>query len=128
MSRPLPHDFEATIRIFMAKEGGRRTAAFNGIRWDFAYADDGPNPPMLYMIWPEFLASDGEPFADGIPLPKDEELVARMRILSDELRVEVHRQRIAVGVRFYCHEGGTRVAQGVVTRITGLFVTRTGGV
>ena len=29
-------DFEATIRVYRCSEGGRRTPAFNGIRWDFA--------------------------------------------------------------------------------------------
>lgn len=122
-----PHDFEAVIRILTAKAGGRRTLAHNGIRWDFAYVEHGPYPPMLYMIWPEFTRPDGQPFPVETPLPVGPELSARMRIVSEEMRVEVHRKRIEPGVRFYCHEGPIRVAEGTVTRITGLFEDLAGG-
>ncbi|MBP3959507.1 hypothetical protein J8F10_30045 [Gemmata sp. G18] len=121
-------DFEATIRIFTRKEGGRRTPPFNGIRWDFAHAEDGPNPPSLYMIWPDFIGTDGKSLPNDQPLPVDIELPARMTILMDEMRVEVHRGRITPGVRFFCHEGPQRVAEGVVTRVTGLFVPREGAI
>lgn len=113
------HDFEAVIRIFTRKEGGRRTPPFNGIRWDFAYAEDGPKPPSLYMIWPDFLGPDGKSLPEDQPLPVDVERPARMKILLDEMRA-VHRERITKGARFFCHEGPQRVAEGVVTRVTGL--------
>jgi hypothetical protein len=57
-------------------------------------------------------------------LPVGVELSARMYVVADEMRAEMHRGRIAPGVRFYCHEGGRRMAEGVVTRITGLFTPR----
>lgn len=116
-------DFEAIVRIYTTIEGGRRTSAFNGIKWDFAYADD-PNPPTLYMIWPDFLSSDGQSLPTDQPLPVNVELRARMVVVVDKMRAEVHRNRIAPGVRFYCHEGGRRVAEGIVTSITGLFAER----
>ena len=47
-----------------------------------------------------------------------------MRIVVDEMREQLHRARIAPGVRFFCHEGSKRVAEGVVTRITVLFQKR----
>jgi hypothetical protein len=119
-----PDDFEAAIRVYGPKEGGRRTPAFNGIRWDFAYADDGPDPPSLYMIWPDFFAAGGRSLPTDQPLPGGVELSARMTVVMDEMRGEVHRGRVAPGVRFYCHEGGRRVAEGVVTRITGLYAAR----
>ena len=123
--RLYPHDdFEATIRIYGATEGGRRTPAFNGIRWDFAYADDQP-PVALYMIWPDFYAGpSGQHLPADQPLPVGIELSARMFVLMDEMRPEVHRERITPGVRFFCHEGSRRVAEGVVTRVTGLFTPR----
>jgi hypothetical protein len=126
MSRGLvpPDDFEAVIRVHGPKEGGRRTPAFNGIRWDFAYADDGPDPPSLYMIWPDFFAAGGQSLPTDQPLPVGVELSARMTVVMDEMRAEVHRGRIAPGVRFYCQEGSRRVAEGVVTRVTGLFAPR----
>ena len=117
-------DFEATIRIYTAAEGGRRTSAFNGIRWDFVYAERQP-PDTLYMIWPDFFAAGGLSLPTDQPLPVGVELSARMSVVvMDEMRAEVHRGRIAPGVRFFCHEGGRRVAEGVVTRITGLFAAR----
>lgn len=123
-----PDDFEAVIRILTAAEGGRRTAAVNGIRWDFAYADDGPNPPLLYMIWPDFLDADGQSLPDGRPLPVGRELPARMTVVADDLRAVFHWHRVAPGVRFFCHEGPKRVATGTVTRVTGLYRPAAGGV
>ena len=116
-------DFEAAIHSYTTAQGGRRTPAFNGIRWDFAYAED-QSPAPLYMIWPDFFAADGRSLPTDRSLPVDVELTARMVVLLDEMRAEVHRGRIAPGVRFFCHEGSKRVAAGVVTRVTGLFVPR----
>jgi hypothetical protein len=119
-------DFEASIRIYSDAEGGRRTPPFNGVRWDFVYAEGQPSD-TLYMIWPDFFAfaSDGKSLpSDRQPLPIGVELSARMVVVMDEMREEVHRSRILPNVRFYCQEGGQRVADGVVTRITGLFETR----
>ena len=117
-----PDDFEATIRVYGSKEGGRDTPVYNGIRWDFAYAEDQPG--TLYMIWPDFLATDGHSLALDQPLPVGVELFACMTVVIDEARVDVHSKLILPGVRFFCHEGGRRVAEGVVTRITGLFAPR----
>ncbi len=116
-------DFEARIRIFSSAEGGRSSPVINGIKWDFAYAEQQP-PDTLYMIWPDFLDDAGNSRSDADPLPVGEELLARMMIVVDEMREQVHRARIAPGVRFFCHEGGKRVAEGVVTRVTGLFAPR----
>jgi hypothetical protein len=116
-------DFEADIRIYSTAEGGRCSPAFNGIRWDLAYADQEPGV-TLCMIWPDFIDAEGKSRPKQVPLPIGETLPARMVIAVDEMRGEVHRARIAPGVRFYCHEGGRRVAEGVVTRVTGLFEPR----
>jgi hypothetical protein len=116
-----PADFEAVVRILTRAEGGRRTPPVNGIRWDFAYAADGPNPPLLYMIWPDFLGPDGRSLPPDRPLPIGVELPARMTVIADELRAVFHWHRIAPGVQFFCHEGPQRVATGVVTTVTGLF-------
>jgi hypothetical protein len=119
-------DFEAQIRIYSPAEGGRWSPAFNGIRWDLAYAEQQP-ANTLYMIWPDFIDDDGRSRGDDAPLPVGGALRARMLIAQDEMRQQVHRGRIAPGVRFYCHEGGKRVAEGVVTRITGLLEPRSVG-
>jgi len=112
-------DFEATIRILTAAEGGRRSAPFNGIRWDFGYASDG-STDQLYMIWPDFRLPSGESFPTDVPLPVGTDLPARMTVVADDMREHCHRARIRPGVEFYCHEGQRRVAVGRVTRITGL--------
>ncbi|HYE99155.1 MAG TPA: hypothetical protein VEJ18_09610 [Planctomycetota bacterium] len=53
-------------------------------------------------------------------MPVGVELIARFFILDGRLRREVHRARLRDGVRFYCHEGSRRTAQGRVTRVIGL--------
>ena len=114
------NDFEAIIRIFAAAEGGRNSSAFNGVRWDFGYADDPPDSG-IYAIHPDFFDEDGSSLPTDKPLPIGIELPARMIIVRNEMREKVHRSRISEGTKFYCQEGGRRVAEGKVTRITGLF-------
>jgi len=116
-------DFEAIIRILTEAEGGRKTAPFNGIRWDFSYAADDSSE-HLYMIWPDFYGPSGDSLPTDSPLPLGVELSARMTVLVDEMREQTHRDRIRPGVEFYCHEGPKRVAVGRVTRITGLHNAR----
>lgn len=120
----VPDDFEAIIRIFTEAEGGRKTPAFNGIRWDFSYAADDA-ADQLYMIWPDFLSASGNSLPKDQSLPLSTELSTRMTIVVDEMREQVHRARIKPGVEFYCHEGPKKVAIGRVTRITGLHEDRT---
>lgn len=119
------NDFEAEIRIFNESEGGRRIPAFNGIRWDFSYHDRLPNDDCfgLYAIHPDFFDEQGNSLAPNTPLPVGKLLSARMLIVRNEMREKVHRARLSEGTKFYCHEGGLRVAEGKVTRITGLFST-----
>lgn len=116
-------DFEATIRIFHEGEGGRHTPPRNGIRWDLCYVDDDPNEG-LWMVWPDFLDQYGESLSEEEDLPVGVPLPANMMVLSDEMRPEVHRKKAKIGVRFYCHEGQKRVAEGVITNITHLFDER----
>jgi hypothetical protein len=117
-----PDDVEATVRVYGPREGGRRTPALNGTRWDFAYADDGPNPPSLYMIWPDFFTAGGQSRSTDDPLPVGVELSARITVIADEMGAEVHRGRIAPGVRFFCHEGGW--PGGASRGVTGLHTAR----
>jgi translation elongation factor EF-Tu-like GTPase len=120
---PVPDDFEAVIRIFTSEEGGRLTPTFNGIRWDFCYADDRPEE-RLWAIYPDFFDSSGNTIPRDVPLPMAIESCTRMSVLNDEIRKTVHRERIQVGTQFFCHEGARRVAIGRVTKITGLFDER----
>jgi translation elongation factor EF-Tu-like GTPase len=120
---PVPDDFEAVICILRSDEGGRKTPARNGIRWDFNYAEEAPSE-NLYMIWPDFVDENGISLRKDMNLPLGVGLRARMTIVVDEMRHRVHRARIKVGTRFYCCEGPRRVAEGQVTKITGLFDDR----
>lgn len=116
-------DFEATIRILTESEGGRKTSPFNGIRWDFSYALDNSSD-QLYMIWPDFYGPNGDSLPTDSALPLGVDLPARMTVVVDGMREQIHRARIKPGVEFYCHEGPKRVAVGRVTRITGLHNAR----
>lgn len=111
-------DFTAHIRILSVQEGGRLTPAHNGIRWDFAYADDRERQ---YMIWPDFHDASGASLAGELPVGIT--LAARMVIVVDDMRAW-HASRLRPGVRFYCHEGSKRVAIGEVAAITGLHLPR----
>jgi len=115
-------DFEATIRILGPEEGGRQTPAYNGIKWDFAYAEDrqGPQELNLFMIYPLFYDQQHQLYQE-VALPIRVELNATMHILVEEMKEAVHRHRMKVGTRFHCHEGRSVAATGVITRITGLF-------
>ncbi len=119
-----PDDFEASIRIYREDEGGRVTPPYNGVRWDFAYEGDNIYKTGIYMIWPDFIDEHGDSLPSDAPLPIDQELSARMIIAVDKMREELHRSRISEGVRFFCHEGPRCVAEGVVTKVTGLHKAR----
>jgi len=119
----VPDDFEALIRIYSTAEGGRINSPYNSVRWDFAYADNQP-VGELYCIYPDFYSADGSSLPTDQPLQIGREIPARMTVLFDEMREKIHRSRIREGVRFYCHEGPKRVAEGRVTCITGLFKPR----
>lgn len=112
------HSFEADITILPLGPLTRRTYPFNGIRWDFCYADDVDErglAPHVFMIWPEFMDEH------NVQIPKDVSLQGRLRsfmhIVSPEL-VELHRKRLKVGSRFFCTEGSRLVAEGVVVSMS----------
>lgn len=118
-----PPDFEARIRIFTLAEGGR-TPPYNGIKWDFAYDVSGINPETLYMIWPQFVDETGTLLSEDLPLSPGVPLRAFMYIVVDEMRETIHRERLRIGTKFYCHEGPRRVAAGEVTALLALHQPR----
>ncbi|WP_283967502.1 hypothetical protein [Tritonibacter sp. AK171] len=113
-------DFEAEITILTEEQRGRQAPPHNYIRWDFGYAEDNPLEPErnldaeIYMIWPNFLDTEGTPIQKGIPLVGTYK--AWMHILAREM-VCYHRKRISAGLKFNCYEGGQIVARGVVTEL-----------
>ena len=121
-SRPgSPPDFAVRYRFFTAEEGGRSDPPRQHIRWDFLYHGDDPRRHGIWIIWPEFLDAAGKPHPDG-PVPY--EGVAHMFILDPDMRDQVHRGRIALGVRGYFVEGVKRVAECEVVELIGLAVQR----
>ncbi|SHK69471.1 hypothetical protein [Hymenobacter psychrotolerans] len=120
--KDLRDDFEARIRILTPEEGGRQLPPSNGMRWDFQYALD--KPARCYMhLYPDFYDPTTNNSWRELPLPIDEWLYARLYFFSAEARA-FHQQRIRCGTSFYCVEGSRIVAEGTVTRITGLFEER----
>jgi hypothetical protein len=114
-----PEDFQARIRFFPLEEGGRRPYP-NGIRFDFKYAEDDNN---LYMIHPDFFDASGNSFSTADMLPLGVWLAARMYIVVPEMREKVHRLKIKEDLKFFCMDGSRQVAEGVVSKIVGLYGT-----
>src|SRR5262249_18778156 len=96
-------DFEATIRFLTPEGGGRVTPPMQGYKPEFFYLNGVTEG---YMIWPDFLAADGSSLPEWTPLEVGSELRARMYILSNDLRKQVHRNRIVVETEFCLCEGG----------------------
>ncbi len=112
------NDFEARLRFRSATEGGRQTCRLTqGYRCDFSYKDKLDD---IFMIWPVFLDSSGEPLSEGAEVFTNKEVNARMVIINDDLRVTLHRERINEGVEFVLRECSRIVADGVVTKIVEL--------
>ncbi|WP_204356494.1 hypothetical protein [Arcticibacterium luteifluviistationis] len=117
------HDFEVEYRILNESEGGRKTLPYQGIRWDFWYEFNGQHENQLFMIWPEFLDSNGNVITkNNVPVPASG--IARMWIVNDSLR-KYHQDEIKVGLNGNGHEGGTVVAKYVVSKIVGLMTNPT---
>ena len=113
------HDFEVKYRFLSAVEGGRKTGSpFQGYRSDWAYEGDDISKTGIYMIHPEFLDNNGNVLDKDVQVPISG--IARMRILSEEMKGIIHRKRIKVGVKGYFMEGGRRVAEAEVTKVVGL--------
>ena len=118
-----PHDFEVEYRILFENEGGRKTLPSQGIRWDFWYDYNGKHENQLFMIWPEFLDSNGKVIIEkNNPVPPSGK--ARMWIINDSLR-KYHQDKIKVGLNANVHEGGLIVAKYVVSKIVGLLTNPT---
>ncbi|WP_409433056.1 hypothetical protein ACJ3XI_00760 [Litorimonas sp. RW-G-Af-16] len=113
--------FLAHIDIFPSgPEPDRRNGPpQNGIRWDFAYAEDfeiySPEFPMLNMIWPEFLDESGASIPTGIPLIGSFD--AKMHIVSEHM-IENHLNRIRIGTKFFCMEARIKTASGTIIKTT----------
>jgi len=108
-------DFRVTYHLFTPEEGGRKTPAYQGIRWDFRYEDKFIHPGT-WMIWPEFLDLTGEVLALG-PIPDMGQ--ANMFCVNTDNHT-FHRQHIRPGVRGYFVEGSRRMGVCEVVEVLGL--------
>ena len=113
-----PPDFRVRYRFLLPEEGGRQSIPFQDYRSDFSYDGGDPAVDGILMIHPEFESADGSIFPQDIQVPR--EGTARMWILLQEMREDVHRKRIRVGVRGYFMEGSHRVAEAEVIEVLGL--------
>jgi len=107
-------DFRVTYRLFTAEEGGRKSPAYQGIRWDMCYAEDESSKTR--MVYPEFIDPDGFPVPNGPFAPVGR---ADMFVLNPDM-LSFHRQLIHPGTRGYFMEGSTRVGVWEVAEVLGL--------
>lgn len=106
-------DFRVTYRIFTAEEGGRKTSAHQGIRWDIRYEGAGPHN---WLVYPEFIDPDGFLIPNGPFAP-----VGRANMFALNANwLDFHRPLIQPGVRGYFMEGGHRVGVWEVAEVLGL--------
>jgi hypothetical protein len=110
-----PGDFQAVVRILTAREGGRLSRPFNGIRWDLRYFFQGDDE--LSMVWPEFIDESGDAIPSDRPLSGF--VKARFHVRVEGMR-DFHREHARAGVGFFCVEGAKVCAAGLVTQVTGL--------
>lgn len=113
-----PGHFEAKIRILTTEEGGRERPCYNGIRWDVILAENNTEN-FTFMIWPDFFDENGDSLEKDIVL--EGVLNARMCSLYPEVHFgEGYFDGLKVGSEFFCVEGRTKAAKGVVTKLTGI--------
>ncbi len=111
------HDFEADIAFLPLGPETRMAPSRNGYRWDFCFADDldeEGRPHRISHIWPELIDETGVPIPTDAPIEGHHH--ARMHVLVREA-VDLHRQRLAIGTKFYCVNGSRKIAEGVVTSL-----------
>lgn len=114
--RGYPPDFVVRYRLHSPAEGGRQTTHQHP-RWDFMYEGSDPLEGDIFMIHPEFLASDGAPLDDKATVPLEGN--ASMWILDPTMR-PLHRSRIKVGVKGFFMEGHRKLGSVEVTMVIGL--------
>lgn len=101
-------------RFLSREEGGRsKGPPTQGYRPDWRYDGDGPNGG-IWAIYPVFEDDAGNDLPHDVQASVEGN--ARMNILNPAFR-DVHRKRIAIGVRAHMLEGPIAVAEAVVIEI-----------
>lgn len=116
----LPNDFEVRYRFYSEAEGGRKAQQFfQGYRCDWVYADfEASEPRQAWMIWPIFVDESGQFVPENAPV--DFEGIPRMMIVDEELRQNIHKDRIRLSVKGFFVEGGKKVAEATVIHVVDL--------
>jgi hypothetical protein len=116
-------DFEVSYRFLTEAEGGRKTGPpFQHYRCDWSYEGDDISKAGIFMIWPEFLDSEGRILSDEVRVPESGK--ATMWIIVPKMIEQVHGSRIKVGTKGFFMEGPRRIAEVVVTRVIGLHTNK----
>jgi hypothetical protein len=116
-------DFEVSYRFFSEAEGGRKTGTpFQHYRCDWSYEGDDISKTGIFMIWPEFVDSEGRILPDKVRVPESGK--ATMWIVSPNMIEQVHGSRVKIGTKGFFMEGARRVAEAVVTRVIGLHTNK----
>jgi len=98
--------FEVFYRFFTADEGGRKAPPHQHTRWDFLYDGDDPSADGIWMIWPEFLSSEGSVLPEG-EVPQTGRATMYIVNLDNE---SYHRERVSIGTKGAFVEGAKPVA------------------
>jgi hypothetical protein len=115
-----PPDFEVSYRFLTPEEGGRQSSLpMQGYSCNWSYSDDNVEKTgQQWEILPEFENENRE------ILPKSTSVLAKgyakMYILNPNMRLQIHKKRIALGTRGFFVEGRKKVAEATVTKIIGL--------
>jgi len=111
-------DFRVRYRFYGAEQGGRSSMPYQGYRSDFWYPHPDHKENEIFMVWPEFEDSQGNPIVtDDCSVPPSG--VARMWIIVPQRR-PYHHNKIKPGVIAYFMEGSRKVAECEVVEILGL--------
>jgi hypothetical protein len=110
--------FEVVYRFLSTDEGGRNSPPHQHTRWDFVYEDDDPSADGIWMIWPEFIAPDGQVLPEGV-VPSSGRAFMYIVNLDNE---PYHRKRIDIGTKGAFVEGTKKVAVCEVVAIHALAI------
>ena len=84
------------------------------MRSDFSYAEFDSNELNYFMIWPEFLDSEGEVITDNsISIPMKG--FAKMYVVVPEMVEKIHKYMAKPGVVGYFMVGDKQIARVVIT-------------
>jgi hypothetical protein len=113
-----PPDFKVRYHFYSAEQGGRSSLPYQGYQSDFWYPHRDHKEKEVFMIWPEFEDSNGDPIASNdCSVPPSG--IAQMWVIVAQRR-PYHYDKIKPGVIGYFMEGLRKVAECEVVEILGM--------